>query len=200
MRKIIREVVGPLETNCYFIIVASNAIIVDPGGDASRLLNLIKKFQLSINLYLLTHSHYDHIAALGELLRYVKAPIAIHTDDADSLADPRTNFSMLMGDPQSYKADRLLSDGDIIKLSGEDFTVMHTPGHTPGSISLLGDGFILSGDTLFRQGIGRTDIPGGSENQIYKSLRKLLELPSETIVYPGHGESTTIGEAKKFIL
>jgi len=198
--RITRKIVGSFETNCYILVVGRESIVVDPGGDPQIILDFIEGNKLNLNMYLLTHSHYDHIAGLKVLIEVHKAPIAIHISDVPLLLNPQANLSFAMGDPQSYKAQRTLVDNDIIRLGGEALKVIHTPGHTPGSISILGGSFLLSGDTLFKSGRGRTDFPGGSEPLLSRSLRRLFELPDDTIVYPGHGEPTTIGAEKCYFI
>ncbi len=194
--KLIRNVVGEFGTNAYFVIDNNEAILIDPGSEPETLIKTIEKNKLNVVLYLLTHSHYDHFGALEPLLRIFKAPVAIHHLDSRGLVNPSANLSLMLGKPTAIKADLLLKDEQELELIGQKFKLIHTPGHTPGSISILVKNYLFSGDTLFNGGIGRTDLPGGAHNDLRKSLEKLFMLPDDTIVLPGHGESTTIGKEK----
>lgn len=194
-------VVGLFDTNCYLIAdqASRDALIIDPGDDHLVVLEAVHADRLSVQAILNTHAHADHIAANGALKKEFGCPIMIHEADAPGLADPEANLSGLAGYEAilSPPADRLLVEGDDIAVGGLAFRVIHTPGHTPGGICLLGEEFLFSGDTLFAGGIGRTDFPGGSHEQLVDSIRrKLLVLPDGTIVYPGHGPQTTIGAEK----
>jgi glyoxylase-like metal-dependent hydrolase (beta-lactamase superfamily II) len=193
-------VVGPLASNCY--IVASEdreGIIIDPGADATEIMKEVIKLKLEIKYIVLTHGHIDHIGALKEIKEATSAKIAVHTEDVDSLQKQSLiaeQFGISFQDPPS--ADLLLKDGDIINIGTEYFSVLHTPGHSPGSICLYGEGILFSGDTLFNFGIGRYDLPGGDYYQLINGISsKLMVLPDETSVYPGHGPATTIGTERK---
>jgi glyoxylase-like metal-dependent hydrolase (beta-lactamase superfamily II) len=189
--------VGPLETNCY--LVADNgtkeACLIDPGADGGKLRRSLKEQGLKLKFVINTHGHGDHIAANGSF----NVPIYIHKLDKDFLSDPVKNMSRsFLLDIKSPPAARLLSDGDMIELGDLRFKVIHTPGHTPGSISLKLDGVIFTGDALFKSGIGRTDFSYGDEELLVKSIRKRLFIyDDDTKVYPGHGEATTIGVEKR---
>ena len=145
-----------------------------------------------------THGHMDHIEGNKDLQAATGAPILIHREDAGMLTSPAQNLSLFVGsDFVSPPPGRLLDEGDVIAWGRESLQVLHTPGHTPGSISLAGGGVVFSGDTLFARSVGRTDFPGGSMTKLLLSLReKLLDLPPETRVLPGHGPETTIGVEK----
>ena len=192
-----RLVVGGLSANCY--IVGSEdtreGLLIDPGGDAPDIRRAIEGSELDIGVIVLTHGHSDHIAALYDIQQHTGAEVAIHAADADFL-EGRGSFSMMFG--ISYKTpgppNRLLHDGDIVSAGGIELTVVHTPGHTPGSICLLGDDMVFTGDTLFFRGIGTTMMPGSSHRQLIESIHARLEnLPDSTVIYPGHGRQTTIG-------
>jgi glyoxylase-like metal-dependent hydrolase (beta-lactamase superfamily II) len=148
----------------------------------------------------LTHGHTDHIGALAFVQEATGAAVLIHTADAAMLTGPAKNIPFLGGTKkQSKAADRLLQEGDLIEVGKISIKVIHTPGHTPGGICLAIDNILFTGDTLFAGSIGRTDFPGGSHRQLIESIKKkLLAFPPETIVYPGHGPATTIGEEKKY--
>ena len=189
-------VVGPLAANCY--IVGSEAskegMIIDPGDEAGVILRNVKDLGLEIRLIVLTHGHIDHIGALKEVKEATGAEVAIHTDEAKSL--PEQSLSKLLGlsYPTPLPPDRLLKDGDSVDIGDLHFLILHTPGHSPGCICLLGQEVLFSGDTLFNCGIGRADLPGGNYSQLMNSIHtRLMTLPDNTTVYPGHGPETTVG-------
>ena len=188
--KIHKLVVGGLSTNCYVVVSEKgNAFIVDPGDDADRIRDFLSQNNIKAQFIVHTHGHFDHIkadAALG-------LPVYIHEKDASLIQSPHNSpMSELFGPVEAVTPQRLLKDTDEIILDELVFKVIDTPGHTPGGICLLGDGILFSGDTLFRDGVGRTDFPGASSRQLQNSLKKLFNLRAETVVYPGHGPETTI--------
>jgi hydroxyacylglutathione hydrolase len=193
--------VGALETNCYILgdEKTKQAVVIDPGGDFEIIEEHLKKLKLKVQYIILTHGHVDHIGALGELKKTTQAKILIHSKDSAMLYDPNQNLSIFSGDKIiPIKADRLLEDGDIIQCGGIKLEVLHTPGHTPGGISLLTDKMIFTGDSLFCGSIGRTDFPGSSFQNLIQSIKdKLLSRDDDYIIYPGHGPSSTIGEERK---
>ena len=190
-------VVGPLATNCYIVTdeSAGETCIIDPGADPSRIKKVLGKENLSPKFIINTHGHGDHIAANGAF----DIPIYIHRLDGDFLGDPDRNLSrVFMFGITSPKAARLLEDGDVVTVGSIGLEVMHTPGHTPGSISLKGGGVVFTGDALFAGSIGRTDFEYGDEEALITSIkRKLLTLSDDTVVYPGHGGPSTIGEERR---
>ncbi len=195
-----RVIVGPFASNCYIVSVESNkdGIIIDPGDEAKNILQKVSDLGLDIKLIVLTHGHIDHVGALKDIKEATGAEVAIHIDDAKSLSGWRGLLKSVLVPGLSYPVppspDRLLGDGDSLDADDLHFEVLHTPGHTPGCICLLGEGVVFSGDTLFNYGIGRTDLPGGDYNQLIESIRtRLMVLPDDTVVYPGHGPETTIG-------
>jgi glyoxylase-like metal-dependent hydrolase (beta-lactamase superfamily II) len=187
-------VVGPFASNCYIVGSESDkeGMIIDPGASAKQILRDVKDLGLSIRLIVMTHGHMDHIGALKGVKEATGAEVAIHADDARFLR--RLSLSTVYSLSFPPPPERLLGDGDSIDIGDLHFTVLHTPGHSPGGICLLGHGVLFSGDTLFNYGIGRTDFPGGSHQQLMNNINtKLMALSDDTVVYPGHGPGTTIG-------
>ncbi|MEN2765990.1 MBL fold metallo-hydrolase [Ornithinibacillus xuwenensis] len=192
---------GPLGTNCYLIYQERHAIIIDPGGDSHVLVDYFTKNQLNPEAILLTHGHFDHIGAVEELRQYYQFPVYMHEEEKTWLDNPELNGSKLFigNEITTKEPDFLLKPGKT-KISQFDFDVFHTPGHSPGSISFYFENskFIVSGDVLFYQGIGRTDLPGGDYGRIEETIRNIFyRLPDETVVYSGHGPHTTIEEEKR---
>jgi len=196
-----RLVVGSLSANCWIVGKESvgEGLVIDPGGNTETINRAIDETGLDIKIIVLTHGHSDHIAALRDIQEKTGAEAAIHIEDADFL-EGRGSYSSQFG--ISYRTphppERLLREGDEIDVGGMSFEVMHTPGHTPGSICLLTDFGIFTGDTIFRKGIGTTIMPGSSRPQLLDSIhKKLMTLPDETVIYPGHGRETTIGAERR---
>ncbi len=193
-------VVGPLQVNCYLVGCeeTKGGIVIDPGGDAPVILSQIQALGLNTAYIVNTHGHIDHVAANRLIKKATNAPIAIHRLDAPWLTSPQGGLALLLGASPGPSADILLEEGDEVKFGNIGLKVLHTPGHTSGGISLLGEGVVFTGDALFNMGIGRTDLPGGDFGTLIESIKsKLLTLPEETVVYPGHGPSTTIGREKR---
>jgi len=191
-----RLVVGPFASNCYIVgsEITHEGMIIDPGDEANQILNKVKDLQLDIKMMVLTHGHIDHIGAVKEINEAIGAEICVHADDAQSLKGWRMGSILGSSYPAPPPPDRLLKGGDSIDIGDLHFLVIHTPGHTPGGICLLGEGVVFTGDTLFNSSVGRTDLDGGSGYQLINSLHtKIMVLPDDTIVYPGHGPGTTIG-------
>jgi len=194
--------VGPFASNCY--IIGSEAdregMIIDPGDEAKLILSEVKDLGLDIKVIALTHGHIDHIGALKEVKEATGAQVAIHTDDVRVLKDRFLSIFLGIRRRSPPPPDRLLNDGDTISVGELKFTVIHTPGHSQGSICLLGEGVLFSGDTLFNYGVGRSDLPGSgsNHNQLIDSIqRRLLVLEDDIRVYPGHGPETTIGAERR---
>lgn len=191
--------VGGLGTNCYIVSDDSgHAAIIDPGGDAQRILNTVKQKNLTVDFILLTHAHFDHIMAIEELCDATGAQILVGAADAPMLYDAQLNLSAMVYPAQAVEmtAHRLLFDGEIIHVGDVTLTVMETPGHTRGSVCYLGEDVLFSGDTLFAGSIGRTDLPGGDMTVLRRSLERLAALDGDYTVYPGHGEETTLSFEK----
>jgi hydroxyacylglutathione hydrolase len=193
--------VGALDTNCYILgdEKTKQAVVIDPGGDFEIIEEHLEKLKLKVQYIILTHGHVDHIGALAKLKKATGAEILIHSKDSTMLYDPNQNLSFFSGDRiTTTKADKTLEEGDIIQCGGIKLQVLHTPGHTPGGISLLTDKMIFTGDALFCGSIGRTNFPGSSYQKLIDSIKdKLLSKDDDFIVYPGHGPSSTIGEERK---
>lgn len=193
---------GPLATNAYLLTdrETSRAIVIDPGAHPEPLLERIE--DLHVEAILLTHTHFDHIAGVDEVRNLKKCPVYVHALEADWLSDPLLNGSArwpeVGGEVSIRAADHLIREEGELELLGRKFRVLHTPGHSPGSVSYLYQSHLFSGDVLFRQSVGRTDLPGGSSKELFASIQdKLLSLPLETTVYPGHGPVTTLEQEKR---
>lgn len=198
--KIITLPVGPIQANCYIVYDENSkeTMIIDPGDEGPLIMEEVKKRHLQVKYIVNTHGHGDHIGANEYVKEATGAPLAVHELDSSLLTSPRENLSAMLGHIINKPApDRFLHEGDELQLGKSKFRVLHTPGHTRGGICLLGDEALFSGDTLFENSIGRTDFPGGSHQQLINSIKtKLLVLDDKMIVYPGHGDPTTIGWEK----
>lgn len=199
-------VLGAFETNCYVLRsseTADKCLIIDAGLNAAGLIEFLNTKNLNPAAVILTHGHADHTVGLEKLRKeYPEIKVYIHELDANMLTETENNLSELAGiEFTTEPADVILDEGDIIEQAGIKLKVLHTPGHTPGGICLYceDERTIFVGDTLFADSIGRCDFPGGSFNQLIKSIKeKLSGLPDQTAVYPGHGSQTTIAREKKF--
>jgi len=196
-------IVGMYGTNCY--IVASDStkkgLIIDPGADSQAIMNEVNKLNLKIEWIVLTHTHFDHVGAVKDIKDATGAKIAMHEREGDGVnqALAQALGALMSGSlKMPFKPDIILHDGDVVSVDDLEFTVIHTPGHSPGGLCLAGHGILFSGDTLFNCGIGRTDFPGCSHQELIDSIRKKLFLLSDdTVVYPGHGPHTTIGSERR---
>jgi hydroxyacylglutathione hydrolase len=193
--------VGPLQTNCYILgdEKSKGAVVIDPAGDFEDIKNQLNKSKLRVKYIILTHGHFDHTGALAQLKKTTGAEILIHSADASMLSQstPAQPF-LLDSRTDPCPADRTLKDGDTIEFGSNVLEVLHTPGHTPGGISLLVDKMIFTGDTLFCGSVGRTDLPGGSYRKLMDSIKtKLLSKDDDYVIYPGHGPKSTIGEERR---
>ena len=192
---------GELDTNCYIVWDDNRvAMVVDPADEADEILSVIKSENLSVAAVVLTHVHFDHLLAAEEVCAATGASLCIGRGDEDALSDPIRNLSSVfqMCPPVCLKADRMLCDGDVLTVGELTFTVLETPGHTPGCICLMGDGVLFAGDTLFYDSIGRVDFPGSDVAEMVESLRRLMTLPVDLKVYSGHGPETTIGREVQY--
>lgn len=193
-------------TNCYIICdeETKETMVVDPADEVDKIEEMINILEGKLKYIYLTHCHGDHIEGVTELQKRLGGKVLIHRDDAEGLNDKTINLTQIIDLPEiELEADSRVDDGDLLHLGNIEFKVIHTPGHTCGSSSLYckQEGLLISGDTLFRGAWGRTDVPTSSFVQIIDSItNKLMKLPDETIVYPGHGKSTKIGEEKPIYL
>lgn len=194
-------VVGVFQENCY--IVASpktkEAIVIDPGDEPDRVLELAKDMGVQIKLIANSHAHTDHILGVRGIQERTGAPFLLHSSEVPILKQGTRGLSQRLGRPEEAPPEPtgFVAEGDTVSVAGLDLKVIHTPGHTPGSVSYYVNGLLFSGDTLFRGSIGRTDFSGGSYQQIMRSIiTKLLTLPDETIVLPGHELETTIRQER----
>ncbi len=192
---------GAMGANCYIFSCpeTKKAAVIDPGAEAKNLYRWILEKGYQVEYILLTHGHFDHIGAVDELRTLLQAKVGIHEGDAAMLTNGQANLSSFVGRAFDTKpADFLLEDGQVMTVGNLSITVLATPGHTQGGVCFLTSEGLLSGDTLFDGSIGRTDFPGGSLEQLLDGIeKKLLILPEETRVYPGHGSETTIGREKR---
>ena len=196
--------VGMLQCNCSVFgdERSREALVVDPGDDIARVLEVVERHGLTVKAIVITHAHIDHIGGAQKLKQATGAPVYMNPDDAElqEMLDVQAGW-LGMRPPEQVEIDAPAKDGDKLVMGATEFHVLHTPGHTQGSISLWipSERKLVAGDTLFRDSIGRTDLPGGDGRQILQSIHdKLLPLPDDTLVIPGHGDNTTIGREKQF--
>lgn len=203
--KIKKLVVGPLQANCYLLWDKPGglAAIIDPGGSPEEIISVIEEEKLTPVALINTHGHIDHIAANQVIKERYDIPLLIHAEDVACLTDPNLNLSAMgFGQFDSSSCDRELQDGDEIPVGEISLKVISTPGHSPGGVCLLisridQPDIIITGDTLFAGGVGRTDFPGGSMTRLMESIRnRLFSFPDETIILPGHGPHSTIVEER----
>jgi len=198
-----RDVVGDMDmyTNIYVVAdeKTKEGIIIDPGGAISKLYNYIENIGIHLKYIILTHCHADHIAGLKQIKGYYSnAKIAIHEKDRVGLTDSNMNMCETVGIPPNFiEADIILKEDDVIEFGDLKAKIIHTPGHTAGSISILINDALFTGDTLFKRMFGRTDLPSGSDSDMQFSIRKLLSYPDNTIIYPGHGAISIIREERE---
>lgn len=194
--------VGPLACNCYVVgdPEAKDAIVIDPGGDASDLAEALVEQGLTVRAIVATHAHFDHLIAAEHLRELTGAPFLLHDEDRPLLDWYQESGRLFLGLelPPPPEVDTAAREGDRLTAGSVALRVVHTPGHSPGSISLFGDDVVFSGDTLFAQGVGRVDLPGGDGRALVGAIKeKIFSLPDETPVYPGHGPATTVAREKR---
>ncbi len=193
--------VGPLQTNCYIAGCeeTKEGAIIDPGGDAKAILAEVERLGLKIKYVINTHGHFDHTLANKEVVKATEASLAIHSADAPMLTKGGGALFFGIVGKGSPPVDTILDEGQVLTLGKIEFTILHTPGHSSGSICLYSEeeGVLFDGDVLFNMGMGRYDLPGGDYRVLMASIQRLLALPDETTVYPGHGPATTIGRERR---
>ncbi len=191
---------GILSVNCYVVgdDKSGKAAVIDPGGDADKIMKVLKDNGFELAYIILTHAHGDHIGGVAELQAMTKAPLYVHKKDLYILQNKNINYSAHMAMPEvELTTDNLLKDGDILPLGNASLRIIHTPGHSPGGICILVDKLLFTGDTLFSNSIGRTDLEGGDHNQLVKAIKKrLFVLDDDILVLPGHGPASRIGIEK----
>lgn len=196
-----RMEVGSFAANCYLLACdeTREAVLIDPGAEARQILAMVERENVTVRYIINTHGHVDHVGANEEVRKALGAEILIHEADGEMCKNPHTSLSAFIGKTKLAEPDRLLKGGDQIAAGNLTLEVIETPGHTKGSVTLLADGRLFTGDTLFAGSIGRTDLPGGSFEEIIRSIKeKLLTFPDHTTVYPGHGPETTVGDEKSY--
>lgn len=187
--------VGIFQTNCYLVKKGNSSFIIDPGDEGERIIEWIEEEGISPSFILNTHAHLDHIGAVKFLQERLRIPFYIHQEEKEILLNPGSNFFPL----SSYSPlspDGWLEEGNLKWKEGW-IEILHTPGHTPGSICIRVENLLFTGDTLFKESVGRCDLPGGDEEKLRRSLERLKKLPDEWEVFPGHGPSSLLGEEKK---
>jgi hydroxyacylglutathione hydrolase len=192
---------GPIQANCFIVACeeTKEAVVIDPGDEADKILMALAKKALKVKKIINTHGHFDHVGANRRLTEVTGAKLMIHSQDVPMLSQSAASAKAWgMRADNSPTPDRVLEDGDIITFGNLSLTVIHTPGHTRGGISLYGHGAVFVGDTLFSGSVGRTDFPGGDYDTLIKSIQqKIFKLPEDTKVYPGHMGPTTVGAEKR---
>lgn len=194
--------VGMLQTNCYLVFDRKKqAVVIDPGDKADKILKQIERLGLQVQAVLLTHAHFDHMLAAPAILQQTGAKLYVPELEASALQSPRTSLLSIVRPPADFslRADTLLSEGASVQVGEMTFQVWHTPGHTVGSSCYLLEDTLFSGDTVFYHDIGRTDLPGGSMQQMRQSLARILAWPTDLHILPGHGEATTLEQEREYL-
>ena len=203
MKMFIHREVGPLACNCYVVgdETTKEAIVIDPGGDAEELAAELAALELKVTAIVATHAHFDHIVAAEHLRQQTGAPFFLHADDHVILDWFEESGLLFLGTrlPPPPDVDTSPDEGDVLRAGSTELEVLHTPGHSPGSISLVAPEVVFAGDTLFNGSVGRTDLPGGDTDTLVRAIKnKLFPLGDDVTVYPGHGPPSTLGEERRF--
>ncbi len=192
--------VGPLQANCFILYDTDTkeTIVVDPGDEPDRIIDFINDRKLKVKYILCTHAHFDHVGAVPELKEHTGALLLIHEEELE-IYNAAKDMAAFFGYDISElpPPDRTLKEGDELRIGRKSFTILHTPGHSPGGICLFGNGLVVTGDTLFAGSVGRTDFHGGSLSKLRESFQRLMSLPEDTVVLPGHGPTSTIGQERR---
>lgn len=198
-----RMTVGALATNCYIVSdeTTGRAFIVDPGGDAKRIMDKVEELHLKVEAILLTHGHFDHMMAVDQLREKFGCKVYLSKEEEELIKDPQQNVSAMFGRPIATSADEFVEDGQQLQIAGFQIEVLATPGHTKGGVCyyLKEQEIAFSGDTIFEGSVGRSDFPGGSASELIRSIKdKLCVLPDDTQLFPGHGDSTVVSYEKQY--
>ena len=188
---------GGFASCCYLLTEGADAVLIDCSAPEAAVAAALQEQHATLRAILCTHGHFDHILTADALRERFAVPLYLHEADAEMLTDSNKNaFTTFFGYSKEWRpAEHIFADGDLLRFGAISLTVRHTPGHSMGSSLLLGNGVAFTGDTIFANGFGRADLYGGSQADLYRSLRALQALPRGTVIYPGHGESTTLGDA-----
>lgn len=198
--KIESVIVGPIQSNCYIVYdeKSLDAMVVDPGDEPERIIDVIEDRKLRVNYIICTHAHFDHIGAVPDIKEKTGAKVVMHKNDLELYLNAKDQAALWGYDLEPLPSpDMFVVEGDELVVGSLKFKVLHTPGHSPGGICLYGEGIVLTGDTVFAGSIGRTDFYGGSIEELKKSFRRIVSLPLSVKIFPGHGEFSTIEEEKE---
>jgi glyoxylase-like metal-dependent hydrolase (beta-lactamase superfamily II) len=198
--KVERIIAGPLQSNCYIVYDEKtlDAMVVDPGDEPEKIIGVLDKKKLRVGYIVCTHGHFDHVGAVSRVKDRTGAKVVINKDDIDIYSKAKDQAAFWGYDMDSpINPDMFVGEDDELSLGGLKFKVMLTPGHSPGGICLYGEGIVLTGDTVFAGSVGRTDLFGGSMEELKKSFTEIMSLPPGTKIFPGHGEWSTVQEEKE---
>lgn len=192
--------VGPLQENCYIVgdEETKQAIVIDPGDEPDRILEVIKDNNFQVSAVILTHAHFDHVGAAGDIKRATGAKVLLHEGDKELYKGARDQAAFWGYEVDDLpEPDGFIKEGDEVRAGELTFKVLHTPGHSPGGVCLYGEGTMFTGDTIFQGSVGRTDFYGGDMTKLKESFKRILGLPEDTIILSGHGPGTTIEREKR---